>query len=591
MLAGLLYNCQADMYEHRPSERSPLLRSSNHEANGHHDRPTSDETVPDEETNDGNTALVDEPPLARKIAIMSSLWVGVFFAALDTTVVATLITPISSSLSSLSLLSYLATGYLIANSACQPLSGKLTDIFSRRTGLVFSNIFFAVGTLICGLAPTAEVLILGRVVAGIGGGGLSCIATFVTSDLIPLRKRGVWQGYGNLVFGAGMGTGGIFGGVCADKLHIYVGGKLVEGWRWAFLIQVPFIVVSAVLVYVLVDIPVRNPYKSLRSALGRVDFLGALLLVVTVTTLLLGLNTGGNQLPWTHPLVIAALVVSALSFCLFIYVESNPNIVPEPIIPVVLIGRTRTILCACLTNWFATMSAFLALYFIPLYLQSILEYSSSAAGLRVIPFAVATSAGSLTTGYVMRSTGRYYWLMVITMGIYLVGTALLCTFNRDTPAWVTFVYTTPIGWGYGGMLTITLVAMISAAAHEHQAVITAASYAFRSTGSTIGITVASAVFQNILTKELRGKYGDLPGSEGTIKQLRNSLEGLKSGYRLPKGWSRDGVLDCYMDALKGAFICGLGLAVLAGVSGLGMKEYRLHSKLDRKDSNAGIEER
>lgn len=170
-------------------ERSPLLRDTTQYTDG-----AQDELEP-------NAPLVDEPPLSRKILIMGSLWVGVFFAALDTTVVATLITPISSSLSSLSLLSYLATGYLIANSACQPLSGKLTDIFSRRAGLVFSNTFFAIGTLICGLAPNAEVLIVGRVVAGIGGGGLSCIATFVTSDLIPLRKRGVWQGYGNLVFG------------------------------------------------------------------------------------------------------------------------------------------------------------------------------------------------------------------------------------------------------------------------------------------------------------------------------------------------------------------------------------------------------
>lgn len=383
-----------------------------------------------------------------------------------------------------------------------------------------------------------------------------------------------------------MGFGGIFGGLCADRLHIHVAGRLVQGWRWAFLIQVPFIIVSAILVFFLVDIPVRNPYKSLSQALRRVDFLGALLLVVTVTTLLLGLNTGGNQLPWSHPLVIAALVVSALSLLLFIYVESNPNIVPEPIIPVALIGRTRTILCACLTNWFATMSAFLALYFVPLYLQAILSYSSSDAGLRVLPFAIAVSAGSLVTGYVMRATGKYYWLTVGTLLIYLVGSALLCTFNRDTPSWASFVYTTPLGWGYGGMLTVTLVAMISAAAQEYQAVVTAASYAFRSTGSTIGITVASAVFQNILTGELRDHYGDLPGSENTIKRLRNSLDGLKDGYELPKGWSRDVVLDCYMHGLRGAFISGLGLAILAGVAALGMKEHRLHSKLDRKDSNA-----
>lgn len=137
---------------------------------------------------------------------------------------------------------------------------------------------------------------------------------------------------------------------------------------------------------------------------------------------------------------------------------------------------------------------------------------------------------------------------------------------------------------------MTLVAMISAAAHEHQAVITAASYAFRSTGSTIGITIASAVFQNILTSELRDQYGGLPGAADEIKRIRNSLDGLKQGYHFPQGWSRDVVLDCYMDALRGAFFSGLGIAVLAALSGLGMKEHRLHSKLDRKGSNASRED-
>lgn len=564
------------------SERTPLLRDDSRQATDvpptSHDRET---------TNNESTITVSEPPLTRKLAIMGSLWIGVYLAALDTTVVATLVTPISSSLSSLSLLSYLATGYLIANSACQPLSGKLTDIFGRRAGLVFSNVFFFAGTLICGIAPTAEVLIFGRVVAGIGGGGLTCITTFVTSDLIPLRKRGVWQGYGNLVFGLGMGTGGIFGGLCADKIHISINGHLIEGWRWAFLFQLPLIFISAIFVSILVKIPVANPYKSVLSALRRVDFAGAALLVVTVTTLLLGLNTGGNQLPWSHPLVIAALVVSAVSASLFLYIESQPSIIPEPIIPVSLITHSRTILSSCLTNWFATMSTFLAIYFVPLYLQSILSYSSSSAGLRTIPFAVATSVGSLGSGYIMRHTGKYYVLLVVTLVIYIIGAALLTTFNRTTPGWTTFVYVVPLGFGYGAMLTITLVAMIGAADHSHQAVITAASYAFRSTGSTIGITIASAVFQNVLTSRLRGEYAGLPGTEDAIRKVRNSLDGLKEGYKLPKGWDRDVVLDCYMDALRGAFLSGLGLAVLAGVVALAVKEHKLYSKLDRKDEDEG----
>ncbi|EXJ95187.1 hypothetical protein A1O1_00306 [Capronia coronata CBS 617.96] len=605
-----------------PSETSPLLNhhgdvdenavshANSYTVDPENHQPPSTAADADGDDNDTGVnevvAVAEELSRERLVAIMAATWIGIFFAALDTTIVATLTGPISSSFNSLSLLSWLATGYLIANAACQPLSGKLTDIFSRRTGLIFSNIFFAAGTLMCGLAPTAGVMIAGRVVAGVGGGGLTCISTFVTSDLIPLRRRGLWQGYGNLVYGLGMGSGGVVGGALADSLS----------WRWAFLMQIPFIVVSTVMVWFLLDMPVsvlsghsdvntnnnhnsntndsNSPNDTKNSALRRIDFSGSALLVISLVLLLLGLNSGGNQLPWSHPLIIASLVLAGVTLLGFIYLESqaelnsNPNSTStpasrrrrhrEPILPVLLIARTRTVLSACLTNWFSTMSAFLALYYVPLYLQ-VRGFSATAAGLRVIPFAVATSVGSLGSGYLMRLTGRYYWQLVAVMGVYVLGAALLCTFQLDSAGWQTYLYVTPLGMAYGSMLTITLVAMISAVDHAHQAVITAASYAFRSTGSTIGITVASAVFQNILTKELVGQYGDMPDSRGEIRRIRNSLDELG---RLPLGWDRAVVLDIYMDALRGAFVAGLGLAVLAALAALAMKEHVLHHNLARK---------
>ncbi|KAG9793198.1 hypothetical protein KCU88_g612, partial [Aureobasidium melanogenum] len=224
------------------------------------------------------------------------------------------------------------------------------------------------------------------------------------------------------------------------------------------------------------------------------------------------------------------------------------------------------------------MSAFLALYYIPLYLQ-VRGLSSTAAGLRVIPFAAAMSVGSLGSGYLMRKTGRYWGQMVFVMLLFVAGTALICTFKLDSPAWQTYLYVTPLGMAYGSMLTITLVAMISAADHAHQAVITAASYAFRSTGSTIGITVASAVFQNVLTSELQSQFGQMPGSDSEIRRIRDNLKELD---RLPRGWDRGVVLDIYMDALRAAFVAGLILAVLAAAAGFAMKEHVLHKNLARK---------
>jgi hypothetical protein len=165
------------------------------------------------------------------------------------------------------------------------------------------------------------------------------------------------------------------------------------------------------------------------------------------------------------------------------------------------------------------------------------------------------------------------------MSLLVAGSALYVTFDLNTPTWATYVFMTPAGVGYGGMLTVTLIAMISAVEHKDQAVITSASYAFRSTGSTIGITIASAVFQNILTMELKNKYGGTKGGEKAIERIRNSLDEIN---HLPKGWHKADVLDSYMHAIRGAFLAGLALAVTATTVSLFMREHTLHKNLARK---------
>jgi len=147
------------------------------------------------------TVVAEELSDLRLILTLTTTWVGVFLGAVDASIIATLSAPISSEFGSLSLMSWLATAYLIANASCQPLSGRLTDIFGRGPGLVFSNVMFAIGNLICGLAQDQYTIIFGRVIAGVGGGGLMSISTFLGSDLVPLRKRGIFQGIGNIAYG------------------------------------------------------------------------------------------------------------------------------------------------------------------------------------------------------------------------------------------------------------------------------------------------------------------------------------------------------------------------------------------------------
>lgn len=536
----------------RTDEETPLLYDNDQL------KPPSNQTTTEE------TVVVDEISNKLLVVTLGSIYFGVFLGALDSTIIATLSAPISTSFNSLSLLSWLASAYLIANAACQPLSGRLTDIFSRGTGLVVSNALFAAGNLICGLATTEWTMIAGRVVAGMGGGGMMAISTFVASDLVPLRKRGVIQGIGNICYGAGAGLGGLFGGWVNDTW----------GWRVAFLSQVPLVVVSGTLVFFTVKIPAKT---SAKSKLSRVDFSGAFTLVVTLVLLLLGLNSGGNIVPWTHPLVLISLSLSVVALAAFVWVEAKWA--KEPVIPIKLL-LNRTVLASCLTNWFTTMATFMTTFYIPIFFQ-VKGLSTTAAGLYLIPQSIGASVGSLGSGIIMNRTGKYKALGLLVLTTFVVGTGLLSTLTFRTPQRIAFIYAFLIGSGYGGMLTVTLLATISAVSHDHQAVITSATYAFRSTGSTIGITIASAVYQNLLLSGLHQRFDGLDGAEDQIRRIRDSLEELK---KLPRGW-HDGVFEAYSIALRGVFLTALGLALLGLVAGAFMRQHTLHSSINRRDSH------
>ena len=178
----------------------------------------------------------------------------------------------------------------------------------------------------------------------------------------------------------------------------------------------------------------------------------------------------------------------------------------------------------------------------------------------------------------MRWTGKYYILNICIQIIFTSAYALVSSFSLATPAWETVLAFLLSGIGYSGMLTTTLLALISAVDHKNQAVITSASYAFRSTGSAIGITIGSAVFQNVLKVRLWAELGDRKGAADVIRRMRDSLDVIKT---LPVDL-RGEVREVYMEALRSVFLTSLGIGVLGGLVSLAMREHVLHRTLERK---------
>lgn len=419
------------------------------------------------------------------------------------------------------MVAWIASSYLIANAAIQPIAWRLTDILTRKTGLLVCIVTFAFGNLICGLAKLRWVMIFGRVMAGVGGGGINAICTFLGSDYIPFRRRGIWQGMSNVVWASGAGLGGLFGGLVNDCCD----------WRMAFLMLVPLSILSGIWIIFTVPTPPfsQNKGQGVRQeAWERNGFLGAFTLIGALVFFLLGLITGGNILPWTHPLFLAPLMVSALFFCVFIYVENSDA--KEPIIPLHLL-LNRTVLSACLVCWLDSIFYYCLIFYGPIYLQ-IRHSSPTKAGLYLTASSLGSAIGSIGAGLVMRMTGRYCFLSIFIQAALISAYILASTFSLTSPDWIPFPAFFLCGFGYTGTLTVTLTALISAVDQSDQAVTTSASYAFRSTGSLIGITISSAVFQNILHRKLWALLGDRPGAAEIIPRLKDNLDEI---WRLPRG--------------------------------------------------------
>ncbi|KAF4987748.1 hypothetical protein FGRMN_10172 [Fusarium graminum] len=535
------------------SEQTPLFRPDAEDASYGSFSPPTDEEV---------TIISKELSLARLTVILSTAWVGVFLAAADTTVIATLSAQISSEFNSLSLLSWLATSYLIATAASQPIAGRLTDVFGRGPGLVFSNVAFAIGNLICGLATSQRAILVERVIAGIGGGGLLSIPLLLGSDLVPLRRRALVGGIGNIWFGCGTMVGAVFGGILNDYTDL--------GWRTAFLVQVIPSLISAAIAHFLVRVP---PKQSDKSYIKRIDFMGVILVTSFMATLVLGLNSGGNTVPWIHPLPITSIVLSISLFSAFVYWELK---VSQPIIPVRLL-RSRTVFASCVASMFCAAIALTSIFYAPLYLQARGD-SAADAGLKIAPASLGAAPGGLVPGYLMKRNGKYVGLVFSSIVALIVGTCLFTLQDSESATWVTCVAFFVVSLGYNGVFTITQTACLAAVDHSSQAVVTSTGHLARSLGGSIGIALASVIYQFNLSSSLWARFGDQPNAAEEIQRIRDDLTELD---RLPDGWY-PGVIESLMAAFWHVWVVILIWALLALVGISPIKQHKLYSTLERK---------
>src|SRR5262249_45990078 len=247
-------------------------------------------------------AIADAPPLAPRApltpdevrAILVSLMLAMFLAALDQTIVATALPTIARQFHDVSSLSWVITAYLLASTAVAPVFGTLSDIYGRRALIIAALSLFIAGSVMCALAPSLPVLILGRGLQGLGGGGILPIVQTIISDIVSPRERGQYQAFFSGVWvAAGIG-GPVLGGVFAEHLH----------WSMIFWINLPLALAAlALLLPKMAKIPVYHRRR-------KVDWLGGVLLMAAAVVFMLVLTWGGNRFLWLSPTILAMIRAS-----------------------------------------------------------------------------------------------------------------------------------------------------------------------------------------------------------------------------------------------------------------------------------------
>ncbi|KAJ1904421.1 hypothetical protein LPJ81_002502 [Coemansia sp. IMI 209127] len=497
-----------------------------------------------------------------------SLDMLMFISALDTSIVATVYVPIGNKLESLDRAEWVVTSYLITLTAFQPLYGKASDVLGRVEVIVFAIIVFIIGSILCAVSQSMTMLIISRAIQGVGGAGLTSLALVVIADIMNERQRGKYVG----IFS---GTYGV-----ASAIAPIIGGAIVQGSRWQiiFWINIPFCVISLVLIVILLRIP--RPKGTIKEKLLRIDFVGSGLCLAGVTVLLLALSWGGRDYAWSSAQVICTLVFGLLTMAGFVVYEWK--VAKDPIVPIRLF-KVRNITVASVASAFFGFAINGTVIFIPQWALIVKNASMVTAGAYLTPYCVGMIIASVACGFLVNRFGRCREIIIVGAGLLLLGNSLLLLLGSDGSLGKIIGFMLLGGLGLGTCIqTISLIGQASVDGRD-MATSTTAFVFFRSLGMVLAVSVLTNVVQNVTRRKVEAVVALFPTYASQIMQVAKDQQLLyTSGF--PNALIQT-YIHGYSDAMHTAFIV---LSVFTGIlflATLGFKHVELKTMLKKTIDN------
>ncbi|KAF2117301.1 major facilitator superfamily domain-containing protein [Lophiotrema nucula] len=479
-----------------------------------------------------------------------AICIPLLLSALEGSITNTALPTISDALDLGRSFSWVATAFLLSSTIFQPLYGQLADIWGRKYPMLLAVTVFGFGSAICGWANSGAVLIFGRVIQGLGTGGIDLFAEIILCDLVPLRKRGSYMAIKHAVFATGTTVGPLLGGVFAE-----------HGWRWCFWINLPVCGLALLLMFFWLRVGggIKSREVKVTEEIRRVDAIGTSILTSSVVLILVALSTGGAPHPWVSPAILAPLIIGVLGLIAFPLFEAS-KYCKNPIMPPhIFANRTSaTAFALTATHGFLTYGI---QFFLPPFFQAVKGSSPTRSGIEVLPCTLVIVVLAAIGGPLLTHFGKYRPIHQGGFATMALGFGLCVMLAKNTPVGVWVMFQLLIAMG-SGIIVPTMLPAVLVELPDKANGAAAGSWAFlRGTGSLFGVAIPGAIFNirftsllpTILNEVARSKL-----SHGQAYQRASSAFVGRFGEAV-----KAQIVSAFTESLKSVWIT---FAVLAGIA-------------------------
>jgi len=396
--------------------------------------------------------------------------------AIDATILATAVPSVVKDLGEFDQFPWLFSVYLLAQAVSVPIYSKLADTIGRKPVILVGIGLFLVGSVFAGFAWNMTSLIVFRVIQGLGAGAAAPMSMTIVGDIYSVEERALVQGYIASVWAVSSVVGPALGGVFSQ----------FASWRWIFIVNIPLCLIAGWAI-------IRSYHEQVEKRRHTIDYLGAVLLTVGLTSVILALLEGGNAWAWLSIPSLLSFAVGIASLAGFVVAERRAA---EPIVDLAILARPL-ILTTTLVSLGVGALMIGVTSFVPTYLENALNAPPLVSGIAVAALTLGWPLAAANSGRVYMRWG-FRTTILAGSGIALVGTIALAATgpfpNPFTVAVVAFV----IGFGLGWTAAPTLIAAQASVDWDERGVVTGVNVFARSAGSAVGVAIFGAIANNVI---------------------------------------------------------------------------------------------